>query len=356
MHRASEKGVLPPTNRRFPRYPVHQTAFVILSLSAIVTLQERNAKKRRDRAAKKGIHLSDADLADPDYRNNAPPMNSTERSRKSRQDDTYRAREYEAAKARQRELSPSALEERRQQRNEDRRRCYARSQMASKEGDQAEYSSWLIPYLAETQRYEQTNPEAILRTIQDFQKQGYSVIRGALSRTQVDSVIAEANETAGRATESTSWQDMFGAKDKNGRLLQSAERQMATMAKNGYTSRLAEDLVSTYLGEMDHFGLRVGTLSLMDTHTRSPQAWHADYELQSAKAWKTGFPVGGIICFEEGSKFETYEGGLDDPLRTPISVALNPGDVVLFHGAKVSQCSTHPLVSENSNLGLDYLG
>lgn len=281
----------------------------------------------------------------------AARLTSTERSRKSREDPAYKARETAAAKQARDNLSSDRRAEYNERRNATQRRCYNRAKLAENAGGQSNYSAWLPAYLNQCQLHPQTDPPQIAQTIRDFQEKGYRIIRGALTGEQLARVQSEAYSTYSEAAANHELHNMFSGLNDDGEVIESDERQMTFMKEGGYTFRLTESLISQYLGEMDgHFGLKVGKLSLMDTQTDNPQPWHADYNLlTTAQEWRARFPVGGIICFENGSKFETFEGGLDDELTTPITEHLGPGDVVLFHGAKVRLSRNYVLLFLLSN-------
>lgn len=214
--------------------------------------------------------------------------------------------------------------------------------MAKKAGGTDLYTSWIGPFEGEMGRFDQECMSEIRETMKDFSEQGFRVVRGALSPVALQAVKDDVEQTAQSADEHSQWGHMFSGRDKCGRVTKSSDRQMAKMPCEGPTFDICQEILSKYLGTGGHFELSVRALTLMDTQAENPQPDHADYGLGNANDWKIGFPVGGIVCFEEGSRFSTYVGSLDAPLEERVEIELSPGDVVIFHGGKVHRGASYP--------------
>lgn len=198
------------------------------------------------------------------------------------------------------------------------------------------YTSWLRGYQTEMLRFNKLSAPKIEATIVAFEREGYHVIRNALQESDLEDVRSDARETGERASESKGWANMFSEVDSRGRLKTSSDRQMTMMDCNGPAAAICQKLVSEHLGSGGAYEMKIRAMTLLDTEAANDQPDHTDYGVDNAARWGIGFPVGGIVCFEEGSNFSTVVGSLDDrTFGERVEIDLQPGDVVLFHGAKV---------------------
>lgn len=115
------------------------------------------------------------------------------------------------------------------------------------------------------------------------------------------------------------------------------------MDVHGTAASVCQKIVSENLGSGGQFQMEVRAVTLMNTLAENDQPDHTDYGVDNAEDWRIGFLVGGLVCLEEGSKFSRVIGSLDDKkFEKRVEIDLHPGDIVLFHGAKVHRGARHP--------------
>lgn len=197
-------------------------------------------------------------------------------------------------------------------------------------------------------RYHQTSVPKIKATVGAFNREGFHVIRNALTQSDLRAVLSDVTETTRRANESSGWANMFSHIDKQGCLRTNSDRQMTMMDDRGAAAAVCQKLVSENLGSGGQFQMEVRAVTLMNTLAENDQPNHTDYGVDNAGDWGIGFPVSGIVCFEEGSTFSTVVGSLDDKkFEKRVEIDLHLGDVVLFHGAKVHRGARCPTGSKS---------
>lgn len=292
--------------------------------------------------------MSRRDEVNPDFRRNAKAgegMTDLARKQKRRSDPDKARHDKMRSAERLAELGEDERERRAARNRERQTRFRENNNMALRCGGLHNFSAWLEVY-----KHRQSEPsDEVNTTLEAFKDRGFRVVKQAVAEEELQEIHAEVERTVADAENYKKWRYSFSGIDRAGRIRSSSDRQMAEIRGNGDTRRTAQVSVNKYLGEMENVKLIVGKVSLLDTLSATPQPDHSDYPFGQASTWKARFPVACILAIEEGSIFSTFDCALDeeDPhgQRTSgsrVEVALDAGDLVLFHGATVHRGAAYP--------------